>query len=136
MPLTKRYSGQPNDNDLLTLRDWGGYLAPSAVLCVAAKEAKTMRKTLEDLYYGEIRPHDREIDMDSELGKAMGRAERCEEKLTALLEGEAKALLLRLIDADNEISSTLALENFVQGFRLGMKLAMEGLDEAGEVDGA
>ena len=48
-----------------------------------------MRKTLEDLYYGEIRPHDREIEMDSELGKAMGRAERCEEKLAVMLEGEA-----------------------------------------------
>ena len=88
-----------------------------------------MRKTLEDLYYGEIRLHDREIDMDSELGKVMGRAERCEEKLAALLEGEAKALLVRLIDADSEISNTLALENFVQGFRLGMRLAMEGLEE-------
>ena len=91
-----------------------------------------MRKTLEDLYYGEIRPHDREIDMYSELEKAMGRAERCEEKLAVMLEGEAKALLLRLIDADNEVSSTLALENFIQGFRLGMKLAVEGLEE---VDG-
>ena len=60
-----------------------------------------MRKVLEDLYYGEIRTHDREIDMDSELGKAVGRAERCKEKLAALLEGEAKALLLRLIDADS-----------------------------------
>ena len=40
--------------------------------------------------------------------------------------------MLRLIDADNEISSTLALENFVQGFRLGMKLAVAGLEE---VDG-
>ena len=50
-----------------------------------------MRKVLEDLYYGEIRTHDREIDMDSELGKAVGRAERCKEKLAALLEGEAKA---------------------------------------------
>ena len=89
-----------------------------------------MRKILEDLYYSEIRPHDQEIDMDSELGKAVGRAERCEEKLAALLEGEAKALLLRLIDADSEISNTFALENFVQGFRLGMKLTVE------EVDGA
>ena len=95
-----------------------------------------MRKVLEDLYHGEIRPQNREIDMDSELGKAMGRAERCEEKLAALLEGEAKDLLLRLIDADSEISSTLALENFVQGFRLGMRLAMEGLDEAEGVDRA
>lgn len=58
------------------------------------------------------------------------------EKLAALLEGEAKALLLRLIDADSEISNTLALENFIQGFRLGMRLAMEGLDEAEGVDRA
>ena len=58
------------------------------------------------------------------------------DKLTALLEGDAKALLLRLIDAENEIGSTLALECFIQGFRLGMKLAVEGLDEAEGVDGA
>ena len=49
-----------------------------------------MRKVLEDLYYGEIRTHDREIDMDSELGKAVGRAERCKEKLAALLEGRPR----------------------------------------------
>ena len=35
-------------------------------------------KNTEDLYYGEIRPHNREINMDSKLGKAMGRAEECE----------------------------------------------------------
>ena len=61
--------------------------------------------------------------MDSELGKAIGRAGRCEEKLTALLEGDAKALLLRLIDAENEIGSTLALECFHPGLPAG--------DEAG-----
>ena len=88
-----------------------------------------MRKTLEDLYYGEIRPHNQEIDMDSELGKAMGRAGRCEEKLTARLEGEEKTLLLRLLNAENEISSTMALENFILGFRLGMRMDMEALDE-------
>ena len=66
------------------------------------------------------------------------RAELAEKSrlLTALLEGDAKALLLRLIDAENEIGSTLALECFIQGFRLGMKLAVEGLDEAEGVDGA
>lgn len=66
----------------------------------------------------------------------MGNIPTTKEKLAALLEGEAKALLLRLIDADSEISNTLALENFIQGFRLGMRLAMEGLDEAEGVDRA
>ena len=59
----------------------------------------------------------------------MDQAEQCEEKLTALLEGEEKTLLLRLLNAENEISSTMAPENFILGFRLGMRMAIEALDE-------
>ena len=43
---------------------------------------------------------------------------------------EAKALLLQVIDAENEVSSSLALENYIQGFQLVMKLAVKGLDKA------
>ena len=65
----------------------------------------------------------------------MDWAEQCEEKLTALLEGEEKILLLRLLNAENEISSTIALENFILGFRLGMRIAMESLGEdAGTIE--
>lgn len=38
-------------------------------------------------------------------------------------------MLLRLLNAENEIGNTLALENFVLGFRLGMRMAIEALDE-------
>ena len=38
------------------------------------------------------------------------------------------ALLLALVNAQNEVESNLALENFILGFRLGMRLAVEGLD--------
>ena len=51
------------------------------------------------------------------------------EKRTVLLVRDTKQTLLRLIDAKNETGSTLALENFILGFRLGMRLAIEGLDE-------
>ncbi len=51
------------------------------------------------------------------------------EKLTVLLVRDTKQTLLRLINAKNETGSTLALENFILGFRLGMRLAIEGLDE-------
>ena len=53
----------------------------------------------------------------------------CEEKLTALLEDKEKTLLLRLINAENEIGSTMALENFILGFRLGVRIILEALDE-------
>ena len=66
-----------------------------------------MRDTLEDLYFGKITPNEQDITPGSVLANAMDQAEQCEEKLTALLEGEEKTLLLRLLNAENEISSTI-----------------------------
>ena len=87
-----------------------------------------MRETLEDLYYGNITPYDRQIRSSTSLMKAMEQSQECEEQLTKLLEGEAHSLLLRLINAENEIGSTLTLENFILGFRLGTRLILESLD--------
>ncbi len=69
-----------------------------------------MRNTLEELYFGNITPNEQDITPGSPLQQAMGQAEEYEEKLTAL-------------------RSTLALENFILGFRLGMRLAIEAMDE-------
>ena len=88
-----------------------------------------MRETLEDLYYGNITPYDRQIRSGTSLMKAMEQSQECEEQLTKLLEDDAHSLLLRLINTENEIGSTLALENFILGFRLGARLILEGLDE-------
>ena len=101
----------------------------SVVLCVVAKEAAHMRNILEDLYFGKITPNEQNITPGSPLQQAMDQAEKYEEKLSALLEGEEKTMLLRLLTAENEIGSTLALENFILGFRLGMRVAIEALDE-------
>ena len=101
----------------------------SEALGESYKEAAHMRDTLENLYFGKITPNKQDITPGSVLADAMGRAEQCEERLTARLEGEEKTLLLRLLNAENEISSTMALENFILGFRLGMRIAIESLDE-------
>ena len=86
-----------------------------------------MRDTLEDLYFGSITPCDQTVRAGSALKQAMEQSEECEKQLTALLEDKEKTLLLRLINAENEIGSTMALENFILGFRLGMRLTIEGL---------
>lgn len=99
------------------------------VSCVVEKEATHIRDTLENLYFGKITPNEQDITPESVLADAMDRAEQCEEKLTTRLEGEEKTLLLRLLNAENEICSTMALENFILGFRLGMRMAIEALDE-------
>lgn len=88
-----------------------------------------MRKTLVDFYYGNITPCDRQIEPGSDLQRVIEKAEKCKEKLTAQLNGEEKSLLLNLINAQDEISSTLAIEKFILGFRLGMRLAIESFDE-------
>ena len=88
-----------------------------------------MRDTLENLYFGNITPNEQDITPGSVLADAMDQAEQCEEKLTARLEGEEKTLLLRLLNAENEICSTMALENYIRGFRLRMRIAIEALDE-------
>ena len=81
-----------------------------------------MRDTLENLYFGNITPNDQVVKSGTALKKAMEQSAECEEKLTALLEDKERALLLRLINAENEIGSTMALENFILGFRLGVDL--------------
>ena len=88
-----------------------------------------MRKTLENLYYGNITPCDRQVEPGSDLQRAMEKAEKCEEKLIARLKDEEKHLLLNLVNAQDEISSTLAIEKFILGFHLGMMLAIESFDE-------
>ena len=91
-----------------------------------------MRDTLEDLYYGNITPCDKRIKSGAPLQQVLDEAEQCEERLAAKLDDEGKALLHRLSDAENEAASTIALENFILGFRLGMRLAVEGLLGGGD----
>ena len=48
-----------------------------------------MQETLEDLYYGNITPYDRQICSSTSLRNAMDQSHKYEEQLTKLLEGEA-----------------------------------------------
>ena len=91
-----------------------------------------MRDTLEDLYYGNIIPCDKRIRTGTPLRQALEEAEGLSEQLEARLDRDGKALLHRLADAENEAGSTIALENFILGFRLGMRLAVEGLLGGGD----
>ena len=95
-----------------------------------------MRNTLEDLYYGSITPYDTQPVPDSALEHALRRAASCEKILTDRLAGKEKMLLLELIDAHDEITGTMALEKFILGFRLGMRLVVEGLAEDDDHDSA
>ena len=75
-----------------------------------------MRDTPENLYLGKITPNEQDVTSGSVLADAMDRAEQCEEKLTARLE----------VGGENPAAPA---PQCGKGFRLGMRTAMESLDE-------
>ena len=88
-----------------------------------------MRTTLEDLYYGNIIPNEQQMIPGSELKRAVNRVAKCEEQLMGLLNEEGQQTLTRFIRSQHEINSITATENFILGFRLGIRLMAECMDE-------
>ena len=88
-----------------------------------------MRNTLEDLYYGNITPGAQQMAPNSELKRATDRVTRFESQLTERLDEDGQTILSKLIESQHEIDSITALENFILGFRLGVKLMAESMDE-------
>ena len=71
-----------------------------------------MRKILEDLYFGNIVPCEKRIAADAER-----------------LNEEERQTLDTLIGTHHEINSITAKEYFILGFRLGVRLMVECMDE-------
>ncbi len=90
-----------------------------------------MRKTLEDLYFGNITPHQKRTADNSELQRMVNRAVECESELMAALDDKGKHALEVLMSAQHEIEGITAVENFILGFRLGVRLMVECMDDDG-----
>ena len=88
-----------------------------------------MRKTLEHLYYGNITPNEQQMTPGSEMEKAVARVASCEKQLLERLEETEQDALTKLIRSQHEINSITAVENFILGFRLGVRIMAECMDE-------
>ncbi len=88
-----------------------------------------MRKILEDLYFGNIVPYDKQMAANSDLRRLVKRAADCEDQLAERLNEEEQRLLDTLTNAQHEIDRITALEEFILGFRLGVRLMAECMDE-------
>ena len=88
-----------------------------------------MRKTLEDLYYGNIIPNEQQMTPGSELKRAVDRITSYEKQLTEQLEEAEQETLTKLIRSQHEINSITATENFILGFRLGVRIMTECMDD-------
>lgn len=88
---------------------------------------------IEELYYGNIRPNERQIRHTAQYLKLCNIATDTERKLAAFLadlpdaENE-KHLLLQMINAQAEISDYTETRRFVEGFRLGAQFVFDIFD--------
>ena len=88
-----------------------------------------MGKILEDFYYGNITPCEQQMIPGSELKRAVERVAKCEVQLMELLNEESQPILTRLTRSQQEANSITAAENFILGFRLGVRLVAECMDD-------
>ena len=88
-----------------------------------------MRKILEDFYYGSIIPNEQKMFPSSELKQLTETAAQCEARLMKELDEEKRVLLTKLVKAQHEMDGITALENFILGYRLGVRMMAECMDE-------
>ena len=87
-----------------------------------------MRNTIEMIYNSLAEQREQLLKTQPALSRAAELTVRCEEKLNVLLDGKAKEQFQRYLDAEDERFDAAVMEHFILGFRLGMRLAVEGLD--------
>ena len=88
-----------------------------------------MRRILEDLYFGNIRPSARPVAPSSELRQAVDRITRYEQQLKEQLNEAGQTTLTELIRSQTDVEIVTARENFILGFRLGVRMMVECMSE-------
>ena len=89
--------------------------------------------TLEDLYYGNISPHERNIKRGSRADQIVKQICKNEESLTATLTEQQKEIFEKYKDCQSKLSGLGEQEAFTTGFILATRImveVMEGLQTA------
>ena len=80
---------------------------------------------IEDLWYGNISPCERDIKRSIDYADALDRIVQLETELHARLNDEEKEILEKFVNCTNEMCCISEREMFAQGFMLGAKLIIE-----------
>lgn len=86
-------------------------------------------KILEEFWYGNIHPTDRDIIPNSKMDKLLKLIVKNEQRLNDLLSDEERAAFQKFRDSQDELSSVNECESFVLGFRLGARFMLEVMQE-------
>lgn len=91
-------------------------------------------KLLKEFYYGNINPNEKQFIRGSHYEKTAKKLCGFEKELIDKLDSDCKPLLDGLIKEQMELNGLTAEENFIYGFKLGIRMAMEVLcDESDNV---
>ena len=85
--------------------------------------------TINELYYGNIHPYEREIKKDSEIDRLAKLVLKHDAELWKTLNESETELFGKLKVAWAELSGLNECECFVNGFRLAMQLMAESLEK-------
>ena len=88
-----------------------------------------MKKTLKDLWYGNISPNEERYIDETVQKKLTAQYFEYDEKLKTILSQEERDIVEKREDVLSQISSYHESEAFISGFRLGAKIMLEVLEE-------
>ena len=81
--------------------------------------------TIEKLFYGHIRPHEKIIDPESRFAVLQDLLVSSDEDLTRLLPENCKGAYESFKSAYDEMYATSQVEAFTDGFSLGLRFGVE-----------
>lgn len=82
-------------------------------------------KILEEFYYGNVDPHERNVGKDSEFAQAAALSIRNEETLMKTLTEQQKEQFEKCMTVHAEMNDIGEREAFVRGFSLGLRFMSE-----------
>ena len=92
-----------------------------------------MRSIIEELYYGNISPMDRDIVKGGAYSHILNLVTRNEDELMQTLTQAQQETFERFKDCASELGDKNEMMSFVLGFKLGIRLAIEAMISIDEI---
>ena len=86
-----------------------------------------MKKTIEDLYFGQIQPCERNPYKSAEYKKAVSEVQSARDKLLKKLNTEEKQLFANYQEKESLLFIREEFSIFLEGFQLATKLLLEAI---------
>lgn len=82
------------------------------------------KSIIEEIYYGNCGNYD-SFRMDERESGVLGKLDEVYTKLLEILNGEERELFKEFCDLNDELTSDEATKNYVEGFKIGVKVGRE-----------